>query len=221
MRSLILAVVLGAAAPAFGAEDTVPVADAAALGAAAGEVAPESEAARGEAAAAAEPEPAEPASAPAPLSADAVARATFATAIEAREPVDSISSLESDRSRVYYFTELVGVSGREVTHRWEYQGEVVAEVPIAIGGPRWRAYSSKGLDVSQLGEWTVSVIDESGSVLRKESFVYEEAAPTQEVAVPEPVPGTAPTATPPAKAAAPAFDESTDEVPASPAPTQP
>lgn len=210
MRGLVLVAVLGMAIPAFGAEDSVPMAvEAAASDAAPEEGAQASEPTRAEAAPAAEPELVEPMPALPPLSDDAVARATFATAIDQREPVDSITSLESDRSRVYYFTELVGISGREVTHRWEYRGEVMAEVPIAIGGPRWRAYSSKSLDASQLGEWTVSVIDESGSVLRNDSFAYEAPAPAPEIAEP--------TATP----AAPAAGEFADEAPASPAPTQP
>jgi hypothetical protein len=113
---------------------------------------------------------------------------------------NSIASLGSDRNRVYYFSEFVGISGRQLTHLWQYQGEVMAEVSIAIAGPRWRAYSSKSLDASQLGEWTVSVIDESGGVLRKDSFVYEAPAPAPEVAAP----------------AAPSAGEAPDEAPTQP-----
>lgn len=210
MRALILAAVLAMALPAFGAEDSVPGTEAAAPAAGAPEsTAPTPEPGRGEAAPAVEPERAEAVPARPPVPADAVARATFATAIDQREPVDSIDSLTSDRDRVYYFNEFDGISGRRVTHRWEYQGEVMAEVPIEIGGARWRAYSSKNLDASQLGEWTVSVIDESGDVVRKDSFVYEAAAPVQEIAAPAKMP------------AAPAAGDTPDEAPASPAPVQP
>lgn len=206
MRGLVLAAILGVALPALAADDSVP-----AMGAVASEeVASTSERTGGDDASAVEPKPAEPVPARPPVPADAVARGTFATAIDQREPVDSVTSLESDRSRVYYFNEFVGIDGREVTHRWEYRGEVMAEVPISIDGPRWRAYSSKNLDASQLGEWTVSVIDDAGHVVRKDSFVYEEAAPAQEIAAP-----AAPAATPSAPAEAP------DEAPASPAPAQP
>jgi hypothetical protein len=170
------------------------------------EVAPTLEPTRGEAAPAVEPEPVEAVPTRPSVPAGAVARATFATAIDQLEPVDSITSLEADRGRVYYFNEFVGISGRQVTHRWEYQGEVMAEVSITIGGPRWRAYSSKSLDASRLGEWTVTVIDESGGVVRTDSFVYEAAAPAPEIA--------APAETPPA-------GEAPDEAPASAAPAQP
>jgi len=151
-----------------------------------------------------------------PVPAQAVARGTFATAVDQREPVDSITSLESDQSRVYYFTELVGINGRRVTHRWEYQGEVVAEVPIEIGAARWRAYSSKNLLASQLGEWTVSVVDESGHVVHTNSFVYEEAAPAPDIAAPVATPEE--TAVSPA---APAPGEAPEAERARPATAQP
>jgi len=214
MRILILAAVLGMAFPAFAADDAAPMTELAAPDE--GAATPEATRAEAAPAPAAEPEVVEAAPARPPVPADAVARGMFATAIDQREPVDSITALGSDRDRIYYFTELVGISGREVTHRWEYRGQVVAEVPIAIGGPRWRAYSSKHLDVSQLGEWTVSVIDESGNLVHKDSFVYEEAAPEPEIA--------APAATPAVQPVAPVAGEEADGAPtnpASPALTQP
>jgi hypothetical protein len=226
MRRLILAAILAIAMPASGAEESAPKAEptAAASSEATRTESPEtaraapSEVRRAEAAPLAEPERGAPAPAPdrPPLSADAVARGTFATAIEAREPVDSIRSLENDRDRVYYFSELVGIPGRAVTHRWAYEGETVAEVTIAVGGPRWRAYSSKQLAPSQLGEWTVSVVDESGNVLREDSFVYEAPAAAPEVA-------TAPAAADPGAEtpAEPTATETPDTAPASPAPPQP
>jgi hypothetical protein len=187
---------------AFAAEEVVTVIEAAAPG----EVAPTSEPTRDETAPAVEPELVESVRARPPVAPEAVARGTFATAIDQREPVDSITSIRSDRNRIYYFNEFVGISDRRVAHRWEYEGEVMAEVPIAIGGPRWRAYSIKKLDASQLGEWTVSVTDESGGVLRKDSFVYEAAAPAPEIAAP---------------ATTPVSGEAPNEAPASPAPPQP
>ncbi len=105
-----------------------------------------------------------------------VARASFATAIQDREPVDSVTTLATDQTRVFYFTELRELANRVVTHRWEYRGEQMAEVVHEIGGPRWRVYSSKNLDPSWVGEWTVSVVDEDDNVLQSDVFVYQAAA---------------------------------------------
>lgn len=108
-----------------------------------------------------------------------VARATFTTAVQDREPVDSISTLTNDGSKVYYFTEIHDMSGQTVTHRWQYNGEVMAEVQFDIGGPRWRIYSSKTLMPYWLGNWEVSVVDESGNPLSVNTFSYTADTMTQ------------------------------------------
>ncbi len=91
-----------------------------------------------------------------------VARAIFTTGIVDREPVDELAELPADAGEVYFFTELRGLEGRTVSHRWEYEGRVMAEVPFAVGGDRWRVYSVKTMSPALVGKWTVMVVDESG-----------------------------------------------------------
>jgi len=113
--------------------------------------------------------------------AGSVPRGVFTTAVVEREPTDRVDTLANDATQIYYFTELRDLDGRAVTHRWEQGGEVRAEVEFLVGGDRWRVYSSKKLDPAWLGEWTVSVVDEAGNVLRQDRFVYvaaEESAET-------------------------------------------
>jgi hypothetical protein len=122
----------------------------------------------------------------APTPRGSVARATFTSAVVDREPQDSLESLGNDHREVAFFSELRGLEGQTVTHRWEHAGEVAAEVPIEVGGQRWRAYSTKRLDPSETGEWTVSVVDASGRVLETDSFEYRRAAPASgQAATPE------------------------------------
>lgn len=117
-----------------------------------------------------------------PRSAGSVTRATFTTAVAEREPVGSIDKLTADTDKVYYFTELRGMAGQTVTHRWEYNGKVMAEVPFTVSGPRWRVYSSKNLQEGWTGEWKVSVIGQAGSTLAVNTFTYEKAAAAPEAA---------------------------------------
>ncbi len=105
-----------------------------------------------------------------------VERAQFTHGIENREPVDDIVLLENNETEIYYFTDLRKLTGRTVTHRWEYEGRVMAEIPFKVGGPRWRVYSKKTLLPTQLGKWTVVVVDESGWPLHATVFRYVEAA---------------------------------------------
>ena len=104
--------------------------------------------------------------------AENVVRATITTSVMDHEPVDSVDTVTNDQDVVFFFTEITGLAGGTITHRWEYNGEIMAEVPLDIGGSRWRTHSSKSLFRGWIGEWKVSVVDESGQVLRSVSFNY-------------------------------------------------
>ena len=104
--------------------------------------------------------------------AGSVARAIITTEIMDREPVDSIDALSNDHNQVFFFTEVENLSGQTITHRWEYAGEIMADVALEIGAARWRTYSSKRLHQGWLGEWKVSVIDDEGRELGSTTFNY-------------------------------------------------
>jgi len=111
-----------------------------------------------------------------PQQPSAVARAQFTHNVVQREPVDSIDSVfyatGDDTDQIYYFTELVGLKGETITHRWEYQGEVIATVEFNVGGNRWRVYSRKTLLPSMTGQWRVVVVDTEGNTLQTDEFTY-------------------------------------------------
>ena len=101
-----------------------------------------------------------------------VTRSQFTRDIESLEPVDTVSTLTSDVTRVVYFTEIHDMAGQTVMHRWEYNGKIILEVPIKVGTSRWRAYSTKTLDPAWTGEWKVSVVDAAGGTLSVNTFSY-------------------------------------------------
>jgi len=102
-----------------------------------------------------------------------VARAIFTTAIAEREPVDDLKTLLNSTDRVYFFSDLRELAGQIVTHRWEYDGQIMAEVTFKVGaGARWRVYSSKNLLPEWTGTWTVMINNESGQTLQTSSFEY-------------------------------------------------
>jgi len=114
-----------------------------------------------------------------------VARSAFTSAIVDREPVDNLVRVPNSVNRIYFFSDLRGLQGEIVTHRWEYNGQVMAEVKFRVGnGPRWRVYSSKNLLPEWTGKWTVVVLDEAGWPLKASMFEYVDA--TQEDAPPAP-----------------------------------
>ena len=101
-----------------------------------------------------------------------VARAAFAQSIVDREPVDPTEELSNDNNKIYFFSELRGMKGQSITHRWEYAGEAHATVTFNVGANRWRVWSSKNLQPEWTGTWNVSVVDEEGNVLSEKSLNY-------------------------------------------------
>ena len=131
--------------------------------------------------------PTTPAAAPAPAATPtdtaapaaqggSVARGVFTSAVTDREPTDTITSLSNDATNIMFFTELQGLQGQTVIHRWEHGDKVMAEIKFDVGSARWRVFSSKRLDPSWTGEWKVSVIDGSGGTLGASTFTYTAAA---------------------------------------------
>ncbi|MGE3481104.1 MAG: DUF2914 domain-containing protein [Gammaproteobacteria bacterium] len=103
-----------------------------------------------------------------------VTRAQFATAIDAREPVDDLTEASAaNTNKVYFFTELRDLEGQTVTHRWTHNGNTLAEVSFTPGSARWRVWSSKELLPEWTGTWTVAVVDAGGNMLIEKSFEYK------------------------------------------------
>ncbi|MFQ5676664.1 MAG: DUF2914 domain-containing protein [bacterium] len=102
----------------------------------------------------------------------AVAKSAFTTNIVDREPVNDLDSVFADVSKVYFFTDIRGMAGNRLTHRWLQAGKTRAEISFNIKGDRWRVYSSKTLTKEWPGEWKVEVVDSNGTVLYVDSFVY-------------------------------------------------
>jgi hypothetical protein len=111
------------------------------------------------------------------ISSPYIARAQFTTGVIAREPIDRVESMfpmnDEPSGTLYYFTEVVNMSGETVTHIWEYEGQVIAEVLFEIGSDRWRTWSSKQLLPSMTGPWRVLVIDAQGNLLSTDSILYQ------------------------------------------------
>ena len=126
---------------------------------------------------------------------------TFTTAVVDRVPEDTINTLGNDQDKIFYFTDVRDMTGQTLTHRWEFNGQIMAEVHFEIGGPRWRVYSSKTLEPAWLGDWTASAVDSDGLTLSSNTFSYTPAKPAPQAMAPKE------TVPPPASPASPAEPE--------------
>lgn len=101
-------------------------------------------------------------------------RAKLSMGVIKREPTNELSSqVQLDalpENRLYMFTELRGKTGQTIHHRWRYKNQVMADIPMKIGGDHWRCYSSKRVSEKYLGEWVVEITDDRGEVFYTQAF---------------------------------------------------
>jgi hypothetical protein len=101
-----------------------------------------------------------------------IIRAQFTSAIQGREPADNLVELNGPAGKVFFYTELSGMTDQLVIHSWEFKGESVAEVRFRPDGPRWRVWSSKQMLPTMQGTWTVVVMNASGDILAEKTLDY-------------------------------------------------
>jgi Protein of unknown function (DUF2914) len=111
------------------------------------------------------------------VNAAGISRSVFTTEIINKEPAADLKQISVDNTRVYFFTEIQGLNGHTITHRWKYNGKVMAEVSFQVNGDRWRTWSSKNMLASWLGKWQVSVLDEGGNLIDQSEFEYVVSQP--------------------------------------------
>ncbi|TCI02632.1 DUF2914 domain-containing protein [Corallincola luteus] len=103
-----------------------------------------------------------------------VERHTLTTAIVQKEPQDKLPAgsivTGGELQTLYYFTELSGLAGKTVHHRWLYNERVIADISLPVGSDRWRTYSSKRISASLPGQWRVELRGPSQELLAYYDF---------------------------------------------------
>jgi hypothetical protein len=106
-----------------------------------------------------------------------VVRAQLTSMVNAREPVDRLPSpirvSDGATDKVVFFSEVRDLTGQRLSHRWEREGQVMAEIPFSVGGNTWRMHSSKRVTPAMAGDWRVVVIDDGGAELASVPFILE------------------------------------------------
>ncbi len=70
-------------------------------------------------------------------------------------------------SKVFLWMKITGASSDEITVTWKF-GTMTHATTLTVGGSPWRTWATK--IVGKAGDWSVSVTDSSGSVLKELSF---------------------------------------------------
>lgn len=112
----------------------------------------------------------EPPPPPPPVNETVEVELVVAEGVENREPVGVAEQFPADVGEVYAWMRVDGADGEALEVHWKH-GPHEDAVPLEIGGPSWRTWSSKAIPADWTGEWTVEVRDEQGSVLASRTFI--------------------------------------------------
>jgi len=101
-----------------------------------------------------------------------ISRALFTTGIRDEEPVNELYELKRTRKLLFFFTEILGMTNRQLEHRWYYEDQQVKVETIHPLSPQWRVVSRVQLE-DRFGMWAVEVVDENDKVLLRKEILYE------------------------------------------------
>ena len=107
----------------------------------------------------------------APVLAVEVVDAVITTAIEDREPVDSVEVFPIQNGKLYCFSRIIGAEDSTVVyHVWYRDEQLMSRVELPVNSPDWRTWSAKRFLAEWPGQWHVEIQDADGNRLRKVDF---------------------------------------------------
>ncbi|MGA1824831.1 MAG: DUF2914 domain-containing protein [bacterium] len=87
------------------------------------------------------------------------------------EPVESGDRFEATAGKLYCFSKVLGATDPvEITHVWYFNDVERARVDLPIRSASWRTYSSKVIQLFEVGNWRVDVLGPNGEVLKSQAF---------------------------------------------------
>lgn len=102
---------------------------------------------------------------------DPVAQAVITTGVtsSARPQTDNLTLVDHAIGSITFYTEINGLSGKVVIHRWLYKNQEVSSITMQLSSNNSLNWSQSSISPSQLGRWEVQLIS-NGQVLASRSF---------------------------------------------------
>lgn len=103
-----------------------------------------------------------------------IADAAITSAIDERNPADSLNTVAQPVDKLFCFTRVVGAQEDTwITHVWYYEGKEMARVRLAVSSSNWRTWSSKKILPQWSGQWQVHILDAQGEARLIVPFMLE------------------------------------------------
>ena len=101
-----------------------------------------------------------------------VLNATFTTNVVNGAPTDFPEQFTTSTPAVYYYGELLDLTGQTVTLRWSLEGKRMQDVPVVVTSARQPAWTMMKMQPQWTGNWTVEVLNGKGQVIGQKNFAY-------------------------------------------------
>ena len=98
-----------------------------------------------------------------------ITEAKLGTNVENRELIGEDSTFALS-AKVFLWMKVTGGASDQITVIWK-NGEMTHSTTLMIGGSPWRTWATK--TATKAGEWSVSVTDTAGNVLKEMMFKVE------------------------------------------------
>jgi hypothetical protein len=100
-----------------------------------------------------------------------VEQAAISVDVIDREPVDPGNAFPASVAKLYCYTKIAGAESlSDITHVWYYGDTERARITLAVNGNPWRTYSSKRLQLYEVGLWHVDILDAIGNTMETVKF---------------------------------------------------
>ncbi len=73
---------------------------------------------------------------------------------------------------VYFYTQVEHANNQTISHRWIFNNQALATIPLEIKSDDYRTWSSKKMSSAWQGTWHVEVLNANQEVILRKSFVY-------------------------------------------------
>jgi hypothetical protein len=101
-----------------------------------------------------------------------VTNSTLTSNIVDGAPVDFRQQFSNTAPSVYFYAELLGLSGQTVKIRWSLEGKPMQETSIEVKSARQTSWSMMKMQPQWTGNWLVEVVNGKGHVIEQQNFAF-------------------------------------------------
>lgn len=71
-----------------------------------------------------------------------------------------------------FYTQIEQAKNQTISHRWIFNNQVLATIPLQIKSENYHTWSSKKMSSAWQGTWHIEVLDENQDVIFRKTFIY-------------------------------------------------